>query len=241
MGRRTTAFGAAIAAVVGLMMGSGSAGAAPGGPPGPPTQVTAKAGAGQIRINWTPPSDTGGNPITGYTAQAWDRAVGGGKKPLATCSTTGALTCVITGLAAGTTYYVDIVATNGKEGRASDPRVTATPYTPADTLAGTVYFKSRSAELDDNTRAALDAIIPQFERAAAVRVDGYVQKSPGGGGVPAQGLSKQRAIAVANYIGAQIRARGWDVVISVRGKGQPPSEADKASARRADIVIIGTR
>ena len=60
---------------------------------------------GQLIASWTPPSDTGGFPITGYTATASP----GGKS----CSTSG-LTCTIAGLDQSTSYSVQVVATNSK-------------------------------------------------------------------------------------------------------------------------------
>ena len=60
---------------------------------------------GQLIASWTPPSDTGGFPITSYTATASP----GGK----TCSTSG-LTCTIAGLDQSTPYTVQVVATNSK-------------------------------------------------------------------------------------------------------------------------------
>lgn len=189
---------------------------------------------------WAAPKDTGGNPITGYTAQAWDRAEGGGKKPFATC-TTASLTCTIVGLTPGATYWIDVFATNGKDGRASTPRIAVKPYTPADTLAGTVYFASKQDTLTDAARAQIKEMLPLFAEAAAVRVDGYVQQATSGGGIPASQLSKRRAIAVANYLGSLITAAGWDVVITVKGRGQPAVDPAKATARRAEIVITGLR
>ena len=61
---------------------------------GQPSVVPA---AGQLTASWTPPSDTGGFPITGYTATASP----GGK----TCSTSG-LTCTFSGLDQSTPYTV---------------------------------------------------------------------------------------------------------------------------------------
>lgn len=203
-----------LGAAAGVWSGT-AAHAAPGGPPGPPTQVSASPLGAAAKVRWSPPKDPGGNPITGYTAQAWDRAQGGGKKPLATCTTTS-LSCTITGLTPGATYWIDVIATNGKEGRASEPRVTVVPYTPADTLAGTVYFASKQDTLTDEARGEIEAMLPLFATAAAVRVDGYVQRAKAGQGEPASQLSKRRAIAVANYLGSLITAKGWNVVITVK-------------------------
>jgi hypothetical protein len=71
--------------------------------PAAPTSVTAAAGDAQVTATWTPPVDTGGSPVTGYTATA---APGG-----RSCTTSGT-TCTIGGLTNGTTYTVTVTATN---------------------------------------------------------------------------------------------------------------------------------
>jgi hypothetical protein len=68
-------------------------------------QPSVVPGSGQLTVIWTPPSDTGGFPITGYIATASP----GGK----TCSTSGP-TCTIAGLDQSTPYTVQVVATNSK-------------------------------------------------------------------------------------------------------------------------------
>ena len=73
-------------------------------PPQPPDNVTATPGNAQATISWTAPTDTGGSPITGYTATA---SVGG-----PSCTTTTATSCTISGLTNATTYYVSVTATN---------------------------------------------------------------------------------------------------------------------------------
>ena len=240
MGLRIAAIVTGVALFTSGIGVSASAHAAPGVPPGPPVQVSADALGGAAKVRWEAPIDTGSNPVTHYTAQAWDRAQGGGKKPLATCATT-TLTCTITGLTPGATYWVDVMAANGKDGRASAPRVAVTPYSAARTLAGTVYFGSKQDGLSDAARAEIQALLPLFANAAAVRVDGYVQRAKAGQGEPAAKLSKRRAITVANYLGSLITAQGWNVVITVKGRGQPEVDPGKSSARRAEIIITGVR
>jgi hypothetical protein len=71
--------------------------------PGPPTGVTATPGNTTATIAWTAPASLGTGTLTGYTATA--TAASG----TFTCTTTGALTCVITGLTDGTTYSVTVV------------------------------------------------------------------------------------------------------------------------------------
>jgi len=72
--------------------------------PGAPTAATDDAGDTIASVSWTAPTDTGGAPITRYTATA---SPGG-----ATCTTTGATTCLFTGLKNGTAYTFTVTATN---------------------------------------------------------------------------------------------------------------------------------
>lgn len=72
--------------------------------PGAPTGVTAVAGVGAASVTWVAPSSTGGSAITGYTVTSNP----GGR----TCTTTGSLTCSVTGLTGGTSYTFTVTATN---------------------------------------------------------------------------------------------------------------------------------
>ena len=71
--------------------------------PQAPAGVPATAGDGSAAISWTTPAFLNSGSITGYTANA---APG-----TASCSTTGATACTITGLADGTTYTVTVTVT----------------------------------------------------------------------------------------------------------------------------------
>ena len=99
--------------------------------PGQPTAVSAARGtSGQAVVKWTVPASNGGSAITGFTARAY--TTNAGTTASRTCTATGAAatTCTIASLTNGTTYYVDVIATNPiGSSAASAPRVTIVPAT----------------------------------------------------------------------------------------------------------------
>jgi alpha-tubulin suppressor-like RCC1 family protein len=88
--------------------------------PGAPTGVTATPGDTTATISWTAPSSFGSGTLTGYTATASPGS--------ASCSTSGATTCTVTGLTNGTTYTVTVIthATGGDSSPSSPVTVTPT-------------------------------------------------------------------------------------------------------------------
>lgn len=92
------------------------------GVPAQPRSVQATPGNRRATVRWTAPSDDGGFAVSGYSVTA---SPGGN-----TCTTTGALSCVITGLTNGTGYRFTVTATNSLGvSRASVPSATTVPYT----------------------------------------------------------------------------------------------------------------
>lgn len=99
-------------------------------PPSPPLGVIATAlrtgtssTNGAARVRWTAPTQLGGLPVTQYTV----RASGGGGQ---TCTSTGALECIVVGLNGnGTTNYTfTVTATNSAgESSASDASASIAP------------------------------------------------------------------------------------------------------------------
>lgn len=77
--------------------------------PGAPQSVVVTGGDGSMAVAWSAPASTGGAPITGYEATAYDASSGGTSQ--GTCTATGT-TCTVSGLTNGTTYYVEVTATN---------------------------------------------------------------------------------------------------------------------------------
>jgi hypothetical protein len=72
--------------------------------PGAPLTISAASGTNSATVSWTPPSVTGGAPITRYTVTS-----SSGNR---SCATTGTQTCTVTGLTTGTKYTFTVTATN---------------------------------------------------------------------------------------------------------------------------------
>ncbi len=108
-----------------------------------PTGVTVGRLNAAVKPVWSAAAN-GGLGVTGYTATAYDAGVGG--TAAGSCATT-ALTCTISGLGNGATYWVDVLATNVLgDGPASAPRVAAQPRVdPVVRLSGTDRFATSAA------------------------------------------------------------------------------------------------
>jgi hypothetical protein len=91
-----------------------------GNPPGAPTAVEATRGTSSVTVSWTAPATDGGTPVTAYAVEATPGTEG--------CTTTGALTCTVSGLTNGIEYSFTVAASsNLGTGPSSTPPATATP------------------------------------------------------------------------------------------------------------------
>ena len=89
--------------------------------PGAPATASAVAGEGQATISWTAPTALGGGSLTHYSVSG---------SPGGSCTPGLALTCTITGLAAGVAHTFTVTATT-TVGTGVGRTASATPYAPA--------------------------------------------------------------------------------------------------------------
>ena len=81
----------------------------PGGLPGAPTISSITPSIRQLTVVWSPPSSTGGAPITNYDVR---HKIGNGGYTTISPATNGGLTYTILNLVGGTTYSVEVRAVN---------------------------------------------------------------------------------------------------------------------------------
>lgn len=79
--------------------------------PSAPQYVEAMAGPNQVAVTWDQPSSNGGESSLNYTVRVWTVPPPTNSPVFASCTTTN-LGCLIGGLVSGSTYYVDVIASN---------------------------------------------------------------------------------------------------------------------------------
>lgn len=93
--------------------------------PSAPTGVTLKPGDRQLTASWQQPAITGSLPLT-YTVAVYPSSDGPGE-PVVSCTGITTRVCTIGDLTNGSTYWVDVTATNDLGSATSSPRVSGVP------------------------------------------------------------------------------------------------------------------
>lgn len=99
--------------------------------PGVPQDVSATASNSSLLVSWSAPTSDGGSTITGYTVEVHDASSGGTLIDSCSPASLSSLTCTLSGLANGTTYYLSAFATNGDGDGPSSARTAEVVGAPA--------------------------------------------------------------------------------------------------------------
>lgn len=129
--------------------------------PQPPVSVTSTSTSSSVTATWTAPTDDGGSPILGYTAQAFDAT---SDAVLASCGVAAAITsCVMTGISPNKSYYVRVVAVNAQG--SSDPSLA----TPVDKTGPAVPGSPTPSSLTAGDKSAtVSWTAPSFDGGSAI-------------------------------------------------------------------------
>lgn len=198
--------------------------------PDAPTAITATAGSGSASVSWSAPTNSGDDPISGYTVTA---SPGG-----ATCTTT-TTSCTITGLTPGTAVTFSAAATSASgTGAASVASNAVIPYaTPSAPASFTVTPGDSQVEL--SWVAPADGFSP---------LTGYVLEQSTDGGayspIAAPGVSDTAATITGLINGTEYSFRLS--AVNVAGTGTASDTVDSTpfvfspSASSGTTSIAGT-
>jgi len=189
--------------------------AAVAGAPTAPRSVTVTRGDGFAKVRWSSPASTGGSTITRYVARAYTAATGG--SVLAECSPVSTrLECDLGPLPNGSTYFVDVTATNHySDSPPSEPRVSVTTATSPTAPREVSAYQSPSGILVQWRTPAADGGYP---------ISSYTARAwsaATGGTITAECTTAGSQCAIAPKTGAPVFI---DVIATTTAGTSPSSE-----------------
>jgi hypothetical protein len=199
---------------------------------GAPTGVSGVGGTNSVTVSWTAPTADGGSPITGYTVTA---SPGG-----ATCTTTGATSCVVNGLDHRVSYTFTVTATTAltATGPVSAPSAAVSPINNAPTISA---IANTSTPYNTATPAAAFTIGDVDDAIGTLSVSASSSNTAviAAAGITLGGSGANRTISVAPVSGASGTAT---ITVTVTdGLLQTTEEFDvTVTATRGSIVVNAT-
>jgi hypothetical protein len=128
--------------------------------PTAPTNVSANPASGQALVSWTPPSDNGGTPLTGYSITPY--LAGAAQSPVQVSASQTSAT--VTGLTNGASYTFTVTATNAVGSSTSSPSATVT-------IANTIFDFTKPSIVDSGDGASTELGV-QFTPSVAGTITG---------------------------------------------------------------------
>jgi outer membrane protein OmpA-like peptidoglycan-associated protein len=200
--------------------------------PSSPRSVTASMSGGVVVVNWTEPAADGGSALTSYTVTASPSG--------AHCETTGATSCQMRGLKAGTKYTFSVVALNAI-GSSSPGRATVTLGTSSSRARSSVTtnFTFDSFALTVHDQRVLTQLAARVvkDKMHLMTLTGYTDDV--GSLSYNDVLSGERAAAVGTFLMARVLHLGYHgLTLHEVGRGILTTGANRALDRTV-IVSFG--
>ncbi len=170
--------------------------------PSTPLGFTIALGNSSATFRWTASRSTGGAAITGYTVSS--------SQGSPSCSTSGALTCTITGLTPGTRYTFSVAAQNSRGASVSSPSASIV----AVKVTSISSFRFENATLTGPLKAQVRALARDIQAHGYKNVSllGYSNKGA------TRALSIARARSVQSFLNLRLTAlKVRKVTITVTG------------------------
>jgi predicted RNA-binding protein with TRAM domain len=213
--------------------GSGAASAASGAVvpytnPGVPSGVAASAGKDSATVHWVDPDSNGFSAITSYKATAYIASTPQAKS----CTALGpkAVTCVVSGLTAGTSYSFKVVAINAAgSGAASASSGAVVPYT----VPGAPTGVTATAGKDSATVHWVDPASNGFSVITSYKATAYVGSAAQANSCTVKGATATSCVVTGLTAG---KAYTFKVVAINAAGGGPASSPSATVSPHSDLT-----
>lgn len=199
----------------------------PGTTASAPRSVSTSAGRGTVTIRWQPPTTFGTGAFAWYSAGAFSGSGIGAGTASSSCTTfsTSELSCMISGLVNGRTYYVGVAAVTSQHAGLQSARIKV--------IVGTKPTAPRDVTVQRRSRAALVAWRAPSSNGGC-RISSYrIRVFRHGAAQPLRVIMADGSVR-SKRIGSLVNGRTYDVTVAAANViGQGPQSRRHAVTPRA--------